>query len=289
MAYKKISGIYKITSPSSKVYIGKSVSLKSRINSYKNVNNLHRHRYQVRLYNSFKKYGVENHVFEIIEECEESELYCRERYWQEYYSSTGSLGLNCMLTECKEHSRVISEEVRKKMSERMSGENNPMFGIDWTENKTEDEIKEWKDKISKSLKGRVFTEEHKKNLRGKTGDKAYWYGKKGELHPSYGKKLTQEQKDKIRDFMLSDKNPNRGKPRSKESIEKGAAKSRKKVINVETLEVLDSAKMLSLRLNIKYSTIKSQLNGTNPNKSGWVYLEDYTGSIDIEKLNKHDI
>ena len=59
-------GIYKITSPSGKVYIGQSRNIENRFLQYKN-----KHcRFQFRLYNSFNKYGVENHVFEIIEECE---------------------------------------------------------------------------------------------------------------------------------------------------------------------------------------------------------------------------
>lgn len=55
MAYKKISGIYKITSPTNKIYIGKSKSLKQRENNYKS--SLEKIKSQIKLYNSIKKYG----------------------------------------------------------------------------------------------------------------------------------------------------------------------------------------------------------------------------------------
>lgn len=45
---------------------------------------------------SLKKYGYDNHQFEIIEECESLELNSREVYWKVYYNSVNS-GLNCEL------------------------------------------------------------------------------------------------------------------------------------------------------------------------------------------------
>ena len=73
----KVCGIYKITSPSGKVYIGQSIDIKRRFTSYKTLNKSKR---QVKLYNSFVKYGVENHIFETIEECLVDFLNERERF-----------------------------------------------------------------------------------------------------------------------------------------------------------------------------------------------------------------
>lgn len=54
-------GIYRITSPTERVYIGQSKNVKSRIRSYKSCDPD-----QKMIYNSIKKYGYENHVFEIL-------------------------------------------------------------------------------------------------------------------------------------------------------------------------------------------------------------------------------
>ncbi len=118
---EKICGIYKITSPSGKIYIGESVNIKRR----KYVYSLCKCIRQIKLYNSLKKYRWENHTFEIIEECEFDELLCRERHWQDFYDVLGKNGLNCKLTQCGELKQVHSEEVLNKMR----GKNNSQFGV----------------------------------------------------------------------------------------------------------------------------------------------------------------
>ena len=92
-----ICGIYKITSPSGRVYIGQSEDISKRWGNYKNVNKSNVG--QVKLANSFKKYGTKAHTFEIIEQCNFEDLDCRERYWQDFYDATNT-GLNCVLTSC---------------------------------------------------------------------------------------------------------------------------------------------------------------------------------------------
>lgn len=54
--------IYKLISPSGKIYIGQTVNLHSRMLKY---NQLHC-KMQPRLYNSLKKYGLENHHFKVL-------------------------------------------------------------------------------------------------------------------------------------------------------------------------------------------------------------------------------
>lgn len=64
MADNKLQvGIYKITSPSNKVYIGQSWNISRRFNQYSRMNGF---KTQSILYNSLKKYGLKNHNFEII-------------------------------------------------------------------------------------------------------------------------------------------------------------------------------------------------------------------------------
>jgi group I intron endonuclease len=76
-------GIYKITSPSGKIYIGQSVEIERRFNSYKRM--YVKNKGVVKLYRSFLKYGVDNHIFEVVCECEESQLNEKERYYQEMF------------------------------------------------------------------------------------------------------------------------------------------------------------------------------------------------------------
>lgn len=110
-------GIYKITSPSNKVYIGSAVDIHVRWLRYK--------RYscdsQPKIYKSLKKYGVTNHLFEVLEECEFEQLYERERYWQEYYDVLGKNGLNCCLVKTDEKPMLVSEETRIKISNLHKG------------------------------------------------------------------------------------------------------------------------------------------------------------------------
>ncbi len=71
-------GIYRITSPSGKVYIGKSVNLKDRFSRYKRLD-CHK---QKKLYNSLIKHGIESHDLEILEESVDNDyLSHREMYY----------------------------------------------------------------------------------------------------------------------------------------------------------------------------------------------------------------
>lgn len=111
-----IIGIYKITSPTNKIYIGQSVNILGRFRRYTSPS-----KSQKALYNSFEKYGVTNHIFEIVEECLESELNVRERYWQDYYDVTGPNGLNCRLTKTNDKSGVMSQETKEKIKKAQKG------------------------------------------------------------------------------------------------------------------------------------------------------------------------
>jgi len=75
-------GIYKITSPSGKIYIGQSINIYQRWSNYRSLN---KKSTGLKLLNSFQKYGVENHVFEVIEECPLETLNKQETYWKQYY------------------------------------------------------------------------------------------------------------------------------------------------------------------------------------------------------------
>ena len=104
-------GIYKITSPTGKIYIGQSVDIERR----KSEHNKFCHSGKLR--NSFKKHGFENHKFEIKEECSIELLNERERYWQDFYDVLGPNGLNLVLTDTINKRKLCSEETKKRKQE----------------------------------------------------------------------------------------------------------------------------------------------------------------------------
>lgn len=98
-------GIYKITNQvNGKVYIGQSINISSRWRAEKsaafNPNNAEYDCYRSR---AFRKYGVENFIFEIIEECLPKDLNKKEAYWADFYNSYIPNGYNEAL--CGEQSK----------------------------------------------------------------------------------------------------------------------------------------------------------------------------------------
>ncbi len=74
-------GIYKIISPTGKIYIGQSINIEKRWEGHKIHNGI-----GPQLKNSYIKYGFESHEKEIIEECSLEQLNGREIYWKKYFT-----------------------------------------------------------------------------------------------------------------------------------------------------------------------------------------------------------
>jgi group I intron endonuclease len=109
-------GIYKITNPKGRIYVGQSIDIEKRFRGYKKLSNCKK---QTKLYNSFIKYGTINHTFEIIELCSLDMLNEKERYWQEFYNCLN--GLNCNYVSTLNKKQLPSNEVLIKMSIAKSG------------------------------------------------------------------------------------------------------------------------------------------------------------------------
>jgi group I intron endonuclease len=80
----KIGYIYKITSPTGKIYIGKTTRLNDRITKYRNCNGISE---QKIIYNSIKKHGWENHIFEVVTEAPIDQLSYLESFYIETFNS----------------------------------------------------------------------------------------------------------------------------------------------------------------------------------------------------------
>lgn len=166
---KKTSGIYLLTSPSGKLYVGQSRNIEKRIKDYKSHDCLT----QRKLYFSFEKYGFENHKFEILEECSVEMLNEREIYWINHFQTFNTEhGLN--LTSGGSNPNV-SEETRKLHSEiskadcyfmRMTpehiAENTKRIREQHLKRKGSKHTEESKKKMSESQTGKKRTEEQNK-------------------------------------------------------------------------------------------------------------------------------
>jgi|APSaa5957512622_1039677.scaffolds.fasta_scaffold47808_3 group I intron endonuclease len=176
--------IYKITSPSGKIYIGQSVNYKNRLKHYKSLSC----KSQIKLYNSLVKYGYDHHVFEIQDRVDNSLLNERERYWQDYYDSMNG-GLNCVLTETNDKSGIQSNETIEKRRKKLIG-------------KTRTD--EFKQACRDRMSGHKLSESTKRKLSDVmklNGNKPPTYH--GVEHPNYGKSMSSETKLKLRMANLS--------------------------------------------------------------------------------------
>lgn len=160
---KAIGYIYKITSPSNKVYIGQTIDLKTRISKYRNLNCKN----QTRIFNSLVKYGWDNHIFEIIEIVININILSeREVYFINFYNSFKT-GLNCTLGGEGCVGKIVSEASRKKMSESAKGKIQSKETIAKRIAKTtglkRDDV--FKNKIRQAQTGRKHSEKTKEKLR----------------------------------------------------------------------------------------------------------------------------
>lgn len=190
-------GIYKIISPSGKVYIGQALVIEKRWDTYEKRPNSYKN--QRKLYNSIQKYGWNNHQKEILEECLEDKLLERENYYKQseldkvdndwskvlFLRFDGKGGR--LSEETKQRIREKrkyfrhTEESKQKMRKPRPGSGDKLRGRKRTEEQIEKMRKpkpgtsekrkgmkfsvEHRKKMSESSKGRIFTEEHKRKIR----------------------------------------------------------------------------------------------------------------------------
>ena len=229
-----MTGIYKITNPKGKIYIGQSVNALERLSHYKRFDC----KEQPKIYNSLIKYGVENHTFEIINFCNVDELNYFERYYQELYDVVKN-GLNCKLTKTNDRSGYYSEEAKIKMSLSQTGKK-----------QSQETIK--KRSISQTGKKQSQETINKKRI----SREGYLHSNETKLKISLsqkGKKISEETKLKMSIFR-------NGKKLSVLSKKKLAEKKSKILLNTETGIYYESIKDASNLLGINYSTLASKLS-----------------------------
>lgn len=81
-----ISGIYKITNIENDMcYIGQSVNIAERFKQHIKRGLGAEVATKTKLYTALEEFGVENFTFEVIDECQPSQLNEREKYWIDFY------------------------------------------------------------------------------------------------------------------------------------------------------------------------------------------------------------
>lgn len=106
-------GIYKITNiVNNKVYIGQSIDIKKRWERHRIVAfNSAYPQYNCLIYKAFRKYGLNNFVFEVLEECCEEDLNRLENFYIEQYDSCNrDKGYNMICADAAQGFEKLSDD-----------------------------------------------------------------------------------------------------------------------------------------------------------------------------------
>jgi group I intron endonuclease len=185
-----------------KIYVGSSIDIEERWKVHKR--NLNRNNHcNKKLQRAWNKYGDENFKFIIVEESLIENLRLREKYWidilnsivkgynissetthpQIPYTTERRIKMSNAAKIRKETGEYFTKEVRKKISDGLTGRKRSQESID-----------KWK----KTMNGRSLSEEHKKNLSESLKGREITIETRKKLSDiNKGKVLSQEQKNKI--------------------------------------------------------------------------------------------
>lgn len=263
-------GIYKITNPKGRVYIGQSTNIEKRWNYYFK---LLLYSSQPKLERSLKKYGSGKHKFEIIEQCSVELLNERERYWQDHFNVLKE-GLNCMLQPVKAKRGVFSTASKNKMSKSKKGHS--MYN------------KEWREKISLGNKGRIQSKEERdrrkvpkpkgfgqkisKILKGKINNgKIFSKEIRNKMSNSHkGKKFTKEHCLNIGKAKLGNQYL-KGFKYSQESKDKISLSKSIPILCIETNSIFKNIDHASKEMNITQNIIRNICKGRREKAKGYSF------------------
>jgi group I intron endonuclease len=213
-----IKGIYKITSPTGKVYIGQSIDIEKRFRIYKRVKPCFA---QKTLYQSLMKHGVGAHSFDVLHQLpndvDDDILNVYEILYIAQHKSCGIKMLN-MSNGGRGRACSVSEETKKKISQAHKGKVVSEESRIRMSNAQKGGKRSEAHKAALSWKGRKHKEETKRKIGAKSKLRS------GELNCNYGKKRSEETKQKqseaLKGKYVGEKAANFGTKHKPESLQK---------------------------------------------------------------------
>jgi group I intron endonuclease len=254
MEKSSLIGVYELTSPSGKVYVGQSWNIEKRFNKYKNLNCQR----QRKLFNSLSKYEFKNHKIKILE------LFYGEGATQETLDKIEIANINYNKEIGKELLNLASGGSRGKHSKESleilrnrKGENHPSFGMKRSKEFCEKRKGEGNANFGNiGEKNPNFGKKQTEERRLKTsGENNYWYGKRGDQTPFFGKKQSLEHVAKRSGIHH---------------------KKAKQLIDTITGKIYNSIREASEDLNLVYSTLVYNIRS---NKTSLRALKNYPINI----------
>lgn len=257
----KNCGIYKITNPSGKVYIGQSSNIRKRKNSYRILNC----KQQGRLFNSFKKYGFDNHVFEVIHLCDKEDLNKWEIYYGEFFNCLNpDVGLNIKKLgyygkHTEESRRKIGlihkgKKLSQAQKEAVSLANKGKIVSDETKHKLKESSTRLSKEISKRNTGAgngMWGKKHSEETRAKIGAKS-----KGRIPTENARKLTSI---RMKNYVLTE-----------ESRQKISNSKKKIILNIETGIFYIGVEEAAMYSRYSIHNLYSKLNGNLKNNTSFI-------------------
>ena len=254
-----------------KIYVGQTNKPKKRL--WEHINAAKKGK-DTLLYYAIRKYGEENFIFEIIEECEDDVVNEREKYWISKFDSfecgynmTSGGDYFSLSDEAKKkigdrfRGKHLSEEHKQKLREANKGKRPPPPSEETLRKRSESmkgkntgpKSEEHRKKLSEAHRGKKLSEEHKEKLRNKpvseeTRQKLSAGNKGRKLSEETKKRISESQKGKPRpsptpEAIAKRVEKNRGKKRTEEQrqrMREGRARKRE-----EKLKLLEEQQALS--------------------------------------------
>jgi group I intron endonuclease len=220
------SGIYKITCLiNNRYYIGSAKNINKRwnrhLNDLRNKKHVNQH-----LQRTFDKYGEEQFIFEILENCNVNELLLKEQLYLDTlkpYIDGFNIGTCASGGDNLSHhpeKEIIVEKITKSIKKRFSnmsqeermlkfgkfGEKNPNYGNKWTDEmrlkaseinkeKFKNGLNPFCDRVKGITNKELFGDEKAKEISKKLSEHAS--SRTGEKNPFYGKNHSFETKEKL--------------------------------------------------------------------------------------------